>query len=63
LRSSHFEQAIVFKKRLDNQDSWATGNELIKATLCAKLNHFKRIFQWLTGQLGSSSMRVRGHAE
>lgn len=54
-KAFHFEQAIVFKKRLADQQSHTTGEKLSKATLHATLAHLKRFFQWLAWQPGYKS--------
>lgn len=57
-KAFHFEQAIAFKRRLTEQRSQRSGEQLSKATLHATLAHLKRFFQWLAGQPGYKS-RIR----
>jgi len=54
-KAYHFEQAIAFKSRLEEQRSQETGKPLSKATTYATLAHLKRFFTWLAGQPGYKS--------
>lgn len=54
-KSFHVEQAIHFKRHLEEQKAVRSGKELSKATLYATLKHLKRFFQWLAGQPGYKS--------
>jgi len=51
-RAFHFEQAIVFKKRLAEQKAQRSGEKLSKATRNASLARVKWFFHWLAGQPG-----------
>jgi len=54
-KSFHFEQAIAFKRHLNEQNSVRTGDKLSKATLHATLANVKKFFHWLAGQPGYKS--------
>ena len=62
-KAFHFEQAVVFKRRLADRDSQITGEKLSKATQYATLAHLKRFFQWLAQQPGYRSNLLYPHAE
>lgn len=51
----HCEQAIAFKRHLEEQRNQETGKPLSKATTYATLTHLKRFFNWLAGQPGYKS--------
>jgi integrase len=54
-RAFRYQQAIAFKRRLEELDSRATGERLSAATRYATLAQLKRFFQWLTQQPGYKS--------
>lgn len=55
LKTYHYEQAIAFKRHLEEQRNQETGKPLSKATIYATLAHLKRFFHWLAGQPGYKS--------
>jgi integrase len=54
-KTYHYEQAIAFKRHLEERRNQETGQPLSKATLHATLAHLKRFFHWLAGQPGYKS--------
>jgi integrase len=54
-KAYHYEQAIAFKRHLEEQRNQETGKPLSKATTYATLAHLKRFFHWLAGQPGYKS--------
>lgn len=54
-KAYHYEQAIAFKRHLQEHCNQETGNPLSKATTYATLGHLKRFFHWLAGQPGYKS--------
>ncbi len=48
----HREQAVAFKRRLDDQISARTGERLSRATVLATLSALRAFFLWLAGQPG-----------
>jgi integrase/recombinase XerD len=54
----HFEQAIAFRRRLDDARNERTGNSLSKATALQVLNALRAFFLWLAEQPGYRS-RIR----
>ena len=54
-KTYHYEQAIAFKRHLEEQRNQETGKPLSKATVYATLAHLKRFFHWLAGQPGYKS--------
>lgn len=54
-KTYHYEQAIAFKRHLEEQRNPETGRPLSKSTLHATLAHLKRFFHWLAGQTGYKS--------
>ena len=54
----HFEQAIAFRRRLDEARNERTGNPISKATALQVLNSLRAFFLWLAEQPGYRS-RVR----
>ncbi len=54
----HFEQAIAFRRRLDDARNERTGNPLSKATALQVLNALRNFFLWLAEQPGYRS-RIR----
>ena len=57
------EQAVAFKRRLEQQSGQRSGQPLSKATACATLGHLKRFFVWLAGQPGYRSRLRYADAE
>jgi integrase len=51
----HREQAVAFKRRLDEQTSVRTGKPLSRATVHSTLSAVKAFFFWLAGQPGYKS--------
>ncbi|QDP01565.1 tyrosine-type recombinase/integrase [Thalassotalea sp. PS06] len=51
----HFQQAIGFKRHLEQQLNPKTGKLLSKATINSQLRHLKRFFQWLSREPGYKS--------
>ena len=51
----HREQAVAFKRRLDEQTSSQTGKPLSRSTVHSTLSHLKAFFIWLAGQPGYKS--------
>ena len=51
-RIFHTEQAIAFKRRLDDGQAHPGEKALSKATRHHVLGHLKRFFHWLAGQPG-----------
>jgi integrase len=62
-KTFHFHQAIGFKKKLVEQKSRRSGDELSKATLYATLTQLKRFFQWLALHPGYKSRLRYSDAE
>lgn len=62
-KAFHAQQAVAFKRRLAEQDSYAADGKLSKATLHATLAHLKRFFQWLAWEPGFRSRLQYGDAE
>jgi integrase len=54
----HFEQAIAFRRRLDEARNERTGNPISKATALQVLNALRAFFLWLAEQPGYRS-RIR----
>lgn len=54
-KAFHFEQAVAFKKYLNQQINQQTGKKLSKATLNSTLRQLKAFFQWLAMQSGYKS--------
>jgi integrase/recombinase XerD len=54
----HFEQAIAFRRRLDEARNERTGNPISKATALQVLNSLRAFFLWLAEQPGYKS-RIR----
>jgi integrase len=54
----HFEQAIAFRRRLDDARNVRTGNPISKATALQVLNSLRAFFLWLAEQPGYRS-RIR----
>src|SRR5579875_288001 len=48
----HSEQAIAFKRHLEEQTGQRSGEKLSKATLHVTLTQLKKFFFWLAGQPG-----------
>ncbi|WP_397581177.1 tyrosine-type recombinase/integrase [Sphingorhabdus sp.] len=51
----HREQAVAFKRKLDEQTSVRTGKPLSRATVHSTLSALKAFFFWLAGQPGYKS--------
>lgn len=51
----HREQAVAFKRKLDEQTSVRTGKPLSRATVHSTLSALKAYFLWLAGQPGYKS--------
>lgn len=58
LKKFHFEQAIAFRRRLDEARNERTGNPISKATALQVLNSLRAFFLWLAEQPGYRS-RIR----
>jgi integrase len=58
LKKFHFEQAIAFRRRLDDARNERTGHPLSKATALQVLNALRAFFLWLAEQPGYRS-RIR----
>jgi integrase/recombinase XerD len=54
-RKFHVEQAVAFRRQLNEMDSSATGKPLSKATVLQTLNALRAFFLWLAGQPGYRS--------
>jgi integrase len=54
-RNFHKEQAVAFKRKLDNQLAVRTGKPLSRATVNSTLSALRAFFVWLAGQPGYKS--------
>jgi len=54
-KSFHVQRAIAFKRKLAEQISARTGEQLSKRTQFGTLNSLRAFFQWLAGQPGYRS--------
>ncbi len=54
-KAYHYDQAVNFKRHLEEKSSPLTGKPLAKATTYATLAHLKKFFHWLAGQPGYKS--------
>lgn len=62
-KSFHVQQAIGFKRRLAEQVSERTGQQLSKRTVFGTLNGLRAFFQWLAGQPGYRSRLTYADAD
>jgi site-specific recombinase XerD len=62
-KSFHQQQAIAFKRRLAEQISARTGEQLSKRTVFGALNGLRTFFQWLAGQPGYRSRLTYADAD
>src|SRR5262245_53405627 len=62
-KSFHVQQAIAFKRKLAEQVSTRTGEQLSKRTLFGTLNSLRAFFQWLAGQPGYRSRLTYADAD
>src|SRR6266851_2221991 len=62
-KTFHSQQAIGFKKKLVEQKSQRSGDELSKATLHATVTQLRRFFEWLALQPGYKSRLQYSDAE
>ena len=54
-KSFHREQAVAFKRKLDQQPAVRTGKPLSRATVHSTLSALRAFFVWLAGQPGYKS--------
>jgi integrase/recombinase XerD len=54
-RQFHVEQAVAFRRRLNEMDGCETGKPLSKVTVLQTLNALRAFFLWLAGQPGYRS--------
>lgn len=54
-KSFHREQAVAFKRKLDQQPAARTGKPLSRATVHSTLSALRAFFVWLAGQPGYKS--------
>jgi site-specific recombinase XerD len=54
-KKSHFEQAVAFRRRLDDAPNERTGKPISKATALQILNSLRSFFLWLAEQSGCRS--------
>jgi integrase len=62
-KSFHVQQAIAFKRRLAEQVSARTGEELSKRTVFGTLNSLRAFFQWLADRPGYRSRLTYADAD
>jgi len=62
-RNFHREQAVAFKRRLDQQTAVRTGKPLSRATVHSTLSALRAFFIWLAGQPGYKSRLSYGDAD
>jgi integrase len=62
-RSFHFEQAVAFRRRLDEARNERTGKPISKATALQVLNSLRSFFLWLAKQSGYRSRIMYSDAD